>query len=135
MGLPQIDVERVSPRGNDEKIVWIFHGDAEQFVDSFAAFAMGSVVVAGDYFGQFAVGSQNDVDEEIRLDQAAGVEEIFVAGISVEDARGAAGLKNHAVIEGGGAPSRDTGNKTLSAAAIACDQVIHDLAGEDDAVS
>src|SRR5260370_42429690 len=74
VGLPQIDVERVAARGDDQKIVWIFHGDAEQLVDRLAAFAMSGVVVAGDDFGQLAAGSQHNVDEEIGLDQAAGVE-------------------------------------------------------------
>ncbi len=44
------------------------------------------------------------------------------------------GIENHAVIERRGTRSCHTGDKTLSSAAITGDQMIHDLAGEDNAV-
>src|SRR5262249_36875625 len=43
-------------------------------------------------------------------------------------------LENHAVIEGRGARTGDAGSDALAAAAVAGDQVIHDLAGEHYAV-
>src|SRR5260370_7132883 len=64
VGLPQIDVEGVAARGDDQKIVWIFHGDAEQLVDRFASFAMSGVAVAGDDFGQLAPRSPHNLDRE-----------------------------------------------------------------------
>src|SRR5690348_14117303 len=55
-------------------------------------------------------------------------------GIPVQLSGAAVGVEDHAMVEGCGPKARDTGNEALAATGVSGDQVIDNLAGENDAV-
>ena len=65
---------------------------------------------------------------------AARFQQVFVRRVSVQLPRPAVGVEDHAVIERRGSKSGHTGDEALSTARVSGDQVVNDLAREDDPV-
>lgn len=82
--LVEADIAGITAGAGDDDIRFLLHGNALDIEDGFSAGTPCFIPVAADHTADFTVGIDDGVDEEARVDFAAGFDHVIVKRVVVD---------------------------------------------------